>query len=337
MLVTLIWWSGDVSGKATRFNKECFEEAGHEVYPSEGEISDFSDVVFSPVPGLNFESIDKPVIVQFGGYGRQLVLPDQGFSDDAKECLEKANLVTVLDPSMFLELRGNGIDGETVTIPNATPPVTIPPKSHAGFRVLCPTTDSLGGLKNLGRFVKAAEIVGKEEDIQFVIPTKSRGIYRDPVDWLEVDNLKIVPHQPHDKMLEWYGKSDVIAPFSSCEIHPQTFFEGCLAGKPIIMDSMGLIQSVHRDFLEEMEEDYGTKSEKFHERWENRYRSGEGDHYLKAESSEELAELVLELYTDEKRRLELGGNSLKWANLFWEPANRGRKIISCFKETTGRK
>jgi len=332
--IVLLWWRGDVSGQATRFNKKCFEEAGHEVYPSEGDIPDFSDVVFSPIPGLNFKSIDKPVIVQFGGYGRQLVLPDQGFSDDAEECLKKADLVTVLDPSMFLELRENGIDRETVTIPNATPPVTIPPESHAGFRVLCPTTDSLGGLKNLDRFVEVAKIVGEEENIQFVIPVKSRGIYRNSVDWLEVDNLKIIPHQPHGKMLEWYGKSDVIAPFSAIEVFPQTFLEGCLAGKPVIMDSMGLIQSVHREFLEEMEEDYGTKSEKFHERWENRYHSGEGDHYLRAESSEEFAELVLELYTDEKKRLELGSNALDFINSFWEPRDRGRKIVSCFKEVS---
>jgi len=330
MLVTIIWWSGDVSGETTRFNKECFEEAGHKVILSNPNLA---DVVFSPVTNLNFEDINKPVIVQFGGYGRQLVLPDQGFSDDAKKCLREANLVTILDPAMFLELDKNGIDGETVTIPNATPPITIPPEKHAKFRVLCPTTDPLGGMKNLDRFVKAAEIAGKEEDIQFVIPVKSRGIYRNPVDWLEVDNLKIIPHQPYDKMLEWYGKSDIVAPFSSAEIFPQTFLEGCLAGKPVIMDSMGLIQSVHRDFLEEMEEDYGTiSSREFHKRWRNQYHSGEGDHYLHAGSAEELAEIVLELYTDEKRRVELGKNALEWLSEFWEPEDRGRKIISCFEE-----
>jgi len=321
-----------VAGEATRFNKVCFEEAGHKVYPSEGEIPDFSDLVFSPIPSLNFESIDKPVIVQFGGYGRQLVLPNQGFSDDAKKCLREAELVTILDPTMFLELEENGIGGETVTIPNATPPITIPPRNHAKFRVLCPTTDSLGGLKNLNRFVKAAEIVGGEEDIEFVIPVKSKGIYRDPVDWLEVDNLKIIPHQPYDKMLEWYGKSDIIAPLSEVEIFPQTFLEGCLAGKPVIMDSMGLIQSVHRDFLEEMEKDYGTKSEKFYKRWENQYHSGEGDHYLHAGSAEELAELVLELYADEKRRAELGNNALEWILKFWEPEDRGERITNCWRE-----
>ena len=331
MNICLVWWSGHRSGEATRFNKDCFEEAGHEVCPSEGEIPDFSDLVFSPIPGLNFESISKPVIVQFGGYGRQLVLPGQGFSSNAEECLEKADLVTILDPSMFLEMDKNGVDGETVTIPNATPPIAIPPRNHAKFRVLCPTTDSLGGLKNLDRFVEAAEIVGGEEDIEFVIPVKSKGIYRDPVDWLEVDNLKIIPHQPYNKMLEWYGKSDIIAPFSAHEIHPQTFFEGCLAGKPVIMDSMGLIQSVHWEHLSDMIGDFGMNSRDFHRKWRGEYGSGEGDHYLKAESSGELAELVLDLYADEKKRVELGNNAFDWASDYWEPRDRGERIIEVFK------
>jgi len=331
MLVTIIWWSGDVSGEATRFNKECFEEAGHKVILTNPNLA---DVVFSPITNLNFEDINKPVIVQFGGYGRQLVLPGRGFSDSAGECLEKADLVTILDPNIFLEMDKSGIDGETVTIPNATPPVTIPPKNHAKFRVLCPTTDPLEGMKNLDRFAEAAKIVGEEEDIEFVIPTKSRGIYRGPTDWLRIDNLRIIPRQPHDRMLEWYGKSDIIAPLSSCEIHPQTFYEGCLAGKPLIMDSMGLTQSVHRDFLEEMEEDYGTESKKFHERWENQYHSGEGDHYLHAGSAEELAELVLDLHADEKKRIRLGHNALDWVSRYWEPKDRGERIIDCWRESS---
>ena len=118
MLVTIIWWSGDVSGETTRFNKECFEGAGHKVILSNPNLA---DVVFSPVTNLNFEDINKPAIVQFGGYGRQLVLPNQGFSSNARGCFEKADLVTILDPNMFLEMDKNGVDGETVTIPNASP------------------------------------------------------------------------------------------------------------------------------------------------------------------------------------------------------------------------
>jgi len=325
-----------VSGETTRWNRECFGEAGHEVYPSGGDIPGFSDVVFSPIPDLNFESIDKPVIVQFGGYGRQLVLPNQGFSDNARKCLKEADLVTVLDPNMTIEMEEWGLDtSRTVTIPNAVPPITVPPKNDPEFTVLCPTTDPTDGFKRLDRFVEAARIVGEEEDsIKFVMPVKGRGIYRYPLEWLEAENLKILPRQPHEQMLEWYGRADIIAPFSKAEIFPQTALEAFLSGGPAIFDELGMIQSVHRDFLKEMEKDYGTKSEKFHERWENRYHSGEGDHYLHAESSEELAELVLELYTDEKRRLELGSNALDFINSFWEPRDRGKKIVSCFKEVS---
>jgi len=135
-------------------------------------------------------------------------------------------------------------------------------------------------------------------------------------------------------MLEWFGRADIIAPFSACEIFPQTFLEGCLAGKPMILDSFGKIQSVHRRYLSDMIEGFGENSMLFHEGWKGDYGSGEGDHYLHAGSAEELAELVLELYGDEKRRAELGNNALDWTDRFWEPKNRGKRIIEVFKNET---
>ena len=127
MLVTIIWWSGDVSGETTRFNKECFEGAGHKVILSNPNLA---DVVFSPVTNLNFEDINKPAIVQFGGYGRQLVLPNQGFSSNARGCFEKADLVTILVPQYVpRKWTKMGSMGRPCTIPNATPPITIPPRN----------------------------------------------------------------------------------------------------------------------------------------------------------------------------------------------------------------
>jgi len=334
MDICIIWWAG-ASGSGTRWNRECFEGAGHDVTVS-NEIPSWADLVFSPIPNLNFDSIRQPVVLQFGGYGRQLCLPGRGFSDAVEECMEKADLITVLDPNMTIEMEEWGLDSsKTVTIPNATPPITIPPKNDPKFTVLCPTADPTGGFKRLDRFVEAARIVGEEEDsIRFVMPVKSRGVYRYPLKWLEVENLKILPRQPHERMLEWFGRADIITPFSKAEVFPQTMLEACVAGKPLIVDQFGLIQSVHRDFLKEMEEDYGTESENFHKRWENRYHSGEGDHYLHAGSAEELAELVQELYGDEKRRAELGNNALDWIDHFWELSSRGKKIIEVFKNET---
>jgi len=330
--ICLVWWANP-SGPSTRWNRECFESAGHDVTVS-SEIPSWADLVFSPIPNLNFDSIGQPVVLQFGGYGRQLCLPGRGFSDTVGRCMEEADLTTVLDPNMTIEMEEWGVDSsKTVTIPNATPPITIPPKNDPKFTVLCPTTDPTDGFKRLDRFVEAARIVGEEEDsIRFVMPVKSRGVYRYPLEWLEVENLKLLPRQPYDRMLEWYGKSDVIAPFSKAEIFPQTALEAFLSGKPAIFDELGKIQSIHREYMEEIEGDFGTNSSEFHEKWKSKYRSGEGDHYLHAGSAEELAEIVLELYTDEKRRLELGSNALDFINSFWKPRDRGRKIISCFKE-----
>jgi len=310
----------------------CFSDAGHDVEVRfDLNENPSADLVFTPIPGIE---VDCPIVTQFGGYGTQLCMPEKGFSPLAKKSLEESDLVTILDPNMFLLMEREGLKGETVTIPNATPPINISPKNSSRFTVLCPTTDPYGGTKRLGRFVEGAKIVGEEEPkIEFVMPARSRRVWRSPIDWLKVENLRILPKQPFDRMLEWYGKSDVIAPFSKAEIFPQTVLEACVAGKPLIVDQFGLIQSVHRDFLEEMEGDYGTvSSREFHERWKNQYHSGEGDHYLHAGSAEELAELVLELYADEKRRTELGNNALKWILEFWKLKDRGERIIDCWRE-----
>ncbi|GAI54367.1 unnamed protein product [marine sediment metagenome] len=93
---------------------------------------------------------------------------------------------------------------------------------------------------------------------------------------------------------------------------------------------MGKIQSVNRKYVEEMVKWFGCSSKVFNELWEDKYKSGEGDHYLHAGSAEELARLILELYADEKRRLELGNNALEWVNAYskdWKPKDKGKKIL----------
>jgi len=333
MNICLVWWTNP-SGPSTRWNRECFESAGHDVTVS-NDIPSWTDLVFSPIPNLNFDNIRQPVVLQFGGYGRQLCLPGRGFSDTAGKYMEEAHLVTVLDPNMTMEMEEWGLDSsKTVTIPNAAPPITIPPQSDPKFTVLCPTTDPTDGFKRLDRFVESARIVGEEDDsIRFVMPVKSRGVYRYSLDWLEVENLRLLPRQPYDRMLEWYGRADVIAPFSKAEIFPQTALEAFLSGKPAIFDELGMIQSVHREHLGDMIQDFGMNSRDFHRKWRGEYGSGGGDHYLHAGSAEELAELVLELYTDERRRVELGKNALEWADQFWKPSSRGERIIECWRES----
>jgi len=321
-----------VGPNPTRWNERCFSDAGHEVEVRfDLNKNPNADLVFTPVPGIEVDCL----VTQFGGYGTQLCMPERGFSPLAEKSLEESDLVTILDPNMFLLMEQEGLDGETVTIPNATPPINIPPKNSTGFTVLCPTTDPYGGTKRLDRFVEGAKIVGEEEPkIEFVMPIRSRRVWRSPIDWLKVENLRILPRQPFDRMLEWYGKSDVIAPFSKAEIFPQTVLEAYVAGKPLIVDQFGLIQSVHRDFLEKMTDDFGMNSSEFYQRWKKEFGSGESDHYLKAGTSKELAELVLELYTDEKRRAELGKNAVEWVDRFWRPRDRGERIIDCWRESS---
>jgi len=153
-------------------------------------------------------------------------------------------------------------------------------------------------------------------------------VWHMPLDWLELDNVEFLPNMPHNTMLEQYARADVVIPFSAAEILPWTVFESFIAGKPTIVDVIGKVQSVHRKHVEEMVSWFGTPSRIFHEKWCDRYASGEGDHYLHASSAEDLAQLILELYHDEKRRLELGNNALEWVGAYkWKPKDKGMKVI----------
>ena len=329
----VLWWEGSKGPTSTRWNERCFSDAGYDVEVKfKLNQNPKADLIFTPIPGIG-PNCPVPVVTQFGGFGTQLYIPGKGFSNLATESLENSDLVILHDSNFHILMEEEGLDGKTVTVPNAVPPLSIPPKKSKNFTVLNPSGGSR--LKEPGRFVEAAKIVGREEsEIQFEMPIRSGRIWRAPIEWLKVENFKPLPTQPFEKMLDLYARADIVAPFSAAEIHPQTFYEACLAGKPLIEDQFGLIQSVHRDFLEEMIEDFGTESAEFHQRWKGDYESGEGNHYLKAESPEELAELVLELYADERRRAELGSEALKWINQFWRPKDRGERIIDCWRKSS---
>ncbi|GAI38953.1 unnamed protein product, partial [marine sediment metagenome] len=151
-----------------------------------------------------------------------------------------------------------------------------------------------------------------------------------PLDWLDTDNIEFLPHQPHERMIQLYASADIVCPWSAAEILPWTVFESFLAGKPTLVDKIGMVQSVHIKYVEEMVKWFGCSSKVFNELWEDKYKSGEGDHYLHAGSAEELAKIVIELYHDEKRRRQIGLNGLKWIDAYsqdWKPKSKGEKIL----------
>jgi len=324
MIVKIIEWMHR-PGTFSRWAADCFADAGCRVVIStDWKDTSGCDLVYTPVPGL--KKTDSPLFTQFEGYGNVSMLPGSKPSPQVKRTFDNSDKVGIIDPNMFIELLRCGIDQNTLMIPNPIPDITIPPKESPEFRVFYPS--GCWGIKQPGRVIQAAKIVGKEEPkIKFVMAVGSK-TWHMPLDWLELDNIEFLPNLPHDKFLEQYAKADIVAPFSAAEILPWTVFESFIAGKPTLVDKIGMVQSIHRKHVEEMVSWFGTPSRLFHDKWEWQYEGGLGDHYLRADSAEGLARLILELYKDEKKRLELGNNALEWVDAYkWKPKDKGEKIL----------
>jgi glycosyltransferase involved in cell wall biosynthesis len=324
MIVKIIEWFRR-PGTPTRWAADGFADAGCRVVIStDWKDTTGADLVYTPVPGL--KKMDSPLFTQFEGYGAVLVMPGSKPSPRVKMTFDNSDKVGVIDPNMHMELLRCGMDQNTLMLPNPIPDIVIPPKESQKFTVFYPS--GCWSIKKPERIIEAARLVGKEEPgIRFVMAVGSK-VWHMPLDWLELDNIEFLPNLSHAKMLEQYALADIVIPFSAAEVLPWTFFEALIAGKPIISDVIGKVQSVHRKYVEDMVSWFGTPSRIFHEKWEEKYGSGEGDHYLRASSPEMLAEMILALYDDEKRRLELGNNALEWVSAYkWRPKDKGTKIL----------
>jgi len=324
MIVKIIEWFRR-PGTPTRWAADCFADAVCRVVVStDWKDTSGADLVYTPVPGL--KKMDSPLFTQLEGYGAVLVMPGSKPSPRVKMTFDNSDKVGVIDPNMHMELLRCGMDQNTLMLPNPIPDIVIPPKESQKFTVFYPS--GCWSIKKPERIIEAARLVGKEEPgIRFVMSVGSK-IWHMPLDWLELDNVDFLPNLSHAKMLEQYAKADIVAPFSAAEILPWTVFEAFIAAKPTIVDVIGKVQSVHRKYVEELVSWFGVPSRLFHEKWEDKYASGEGDHYLHADSAEDLAKLIIELYHDEKRRAELGLHAQQWVDAYkWKPIDKGKKIL----------
>jgi len=325
MIVKIIEWYKRL-GPTSRWAADCFADAGCRVVIStDWKDTAGADLVYTPVPGL--KRTDSPIFTQFEGFGSVLITPESNKpSPLVKRTFDNSDKVGIIDPNMFIELTRCGIDQNTLMLPNPIPDITILPKESSKFTVFYPS--GCWGIKKPERIIQAARLVGKEEPgIRFVMCVGSK-VWHMPLDWLELDNVEFLPNLSHAKFLEQYSRADIVIPFSAAEILPWTVFESFIAGKPTIVDVIGKVQSVHRKYVEEMISWFGTPSRLFHEKWEDKYGSGEGDHYLHASSAEMLAEMILALHDDEKKRRELGLNALEWVSAYkWRPKDKGMKIL----------
>jgi len=126
-----------------------------------------------------------------------------------------------------------------------------------------------------------------------------------------------------------YSRADIVLPYSAAEVWPHTVGEAFLAGKPTIVDAIGMTQSVPKNKIGEMVEDFGLPSGEFEERHGDEYLAG--DHFIRCEGGpEKVAETILELYNDEGWRSELGNRASEWANEYekhWSLKDKGEKLL----------
>lgn len=332
--VRIIEWRGRL-GPTSRWAARYFKDVGCRVYVTDSQDTrGLVDLVYTPIPGLPRPNAPTKLFTQLEGYGEAAIMPGSAPSSRIEATFENSHEVMLADPNIHVELEKNGVGGDPIMLPNPAPDVDIPPRNTPNFTVFIPM--GTWDIKKPERAVQAARIVGEEEpSITFQMIISSRRSWSCPLDWLELDNIQFRPVVPYEDMLKLYGIADVVAPFSAAEVLPWTVFEGFISGKPTIVDVAGRIQTVHREHIEEMTSWYGASSDLFHRRWKEYYGSGEGDHYLHAGSAEELAQLILELYGDEKRRLELGNRAIEWVGEYdehWSFGDKGRKIIELTKE-----
>lgn len=323
-IVSIVWWPNQ-KGRLTRGNKEAFVDAGFDVEVTD-HPSRFSSLIFTPMPGVSV-NLNAPLVTQFGGYGPNLKLPASGVSPKVIKTFKSSNLVTVIDPNMARELWSDGVDEKTLMIPNSTSPPIVSGEPDRPFTVFNPMGDA--SIKKPEDFIKTVRMVGEEEpEIEFKMVSKS-DTWNNPIEWLGLDNLGVLPTQSYENMLALYSESDLIAHFSSAEICPWSIFEAFELGKPVIAKNLGLIQTVGAEHILEMIDDFNMASKEFDERWLGEYWSGEGDHFLHAETPEELADTIMELYNDKKRRLELRRKSIEWASQYgeWQPRDKGKAIL----------
>jgi len=330
--ITILWWQS-ATGQQGRWNPMAFHLAGHNVeYTESLHVSPFTDIIFTPIPGM---TSDKPLITQLGGYGRTLVLPGSKCSYRVEDTFKNSNMIVLLDPNMARELHRNGFDTSScVLIPNACPPpeeIQFNVEQQSKYFIVLNPSGTIP-IKRMERFVEAARVLGEyADDIKCIMTTRSNTHYNAPIEWLEVENLFVTPRLPYQQTMELFGVADVVAPFSAAEIHPQTFLEAMVLGKPTVMDKNGLVFTVQMDELEDMKKDFGKSVNTFHKTWKSMYHSGNGDHYRHAKDSNALVEHIMELYENRNKLRRLGERASMWASRYWKLQERGQMIIDCFE------
>jgi len=317
-------WSGQTGDRQSR-HKLMFEQAGAEVVDVDNGNPHF---VWTPIPGMD-NDVTCPMITQLGGFGSNYLLPSTPKPSPAfEQTFINSDIVSTIDPIMYhvLDKRHEGM--KVVPLPS-------PHKFAEGienvddgkFNVLNP----MGSMefKKPEEFVEGVKIVGEENsDIHFYLVQKGKHTLQFPTEWLDLDNLTILPQMPMEELKKYYGLADVIAPWSAAETGPNTAFEGFALGLPVVTRMMGLTLTVSHEHLPDMIDDFGMGVRDFDDKWKSRYGSGDGEHYVQAETVDEFVDTILHLYNNQGKQWK----GKEWIDKWWDLEDRGECYLDLFRE-----
>jgi len=321
MKMILTYWQSLGSQAPILGNTRGFREAGVEVefIPIHRlNINHFkdADLFFTPSP-LQLLRFDPPcfTVLQMGG---RVSFPN------LNRAIEHAELVTMLDPNLYIWFKSQGIEldwSKIRLVPNGLHYDLFKPKrdvEHNGFKVL---TAKIGGTAKPGtNFIKVAEKVHEKgyRQIRFMAPVQD--IYR--TRWS--NHIRPLKSRPYYKMPQLYQEADVYLNVPKEEVLPNSVFESFMTGLPTVVGtfthSIGRIQTIPTSKLEEMKRDFGLSIDVFHEKWSRFY--DRGDHYLKGSTIDEVADIIIRLYEDQVERFRYGIRASLWAKtLSWVMVN----------------
>lgn len=324
LTVGLQWWENQ-SGKKVEYHEKQFKLAGFKTVKESPWKR--CDCIYSSIPGWTPNSCNVPIVQHYMGYGEGYITPEGDVGLNVVNSLEEADMKIILDPNIALTLKKTDVDKEKYrdmkVIPLSRRPETLfcEDVTSDRFIVLNPSKD--WDIKKPEKFIEAVEIVGREApEILFIFPSATWHARNAEFFDNDLNNLIVTARLPHHLVKMFYKMADVVTPWSFAETFSFAAMESMFYGKPTITKMTAKTFTIAEEYLDSVISDFGMNVEDFHERWKSKYFTGDGKHFIHAETPEELAENILKLYTDRKERERLGDNAKKWESNFWTERER---------------
>lgn len=328
-------WYKSQSGNRYDRIKKAIESTGATVIEYENRSSFDIDFVYSSIPNRSF---DEFTYSHLGGYGT-LINPRGYMSEKYKMMLKESDVLLMLDPLLYLEsfrqadLPDRILD-KIVICPLGKPQVNRDVDAEIDtdkFIVFNPMGD--WDIKRIDEFIKTVRIVNDRmgDKIHFLQTTKNGGIYNNRLEWLNIDNLTLLPEMSYEDMMKIYKVSDLVTPWSNCEVFSNTAMESFSFGKPTILRTFSKILSIDKEYLDDLQSSYFSNVKDFHERFKDLYETGKGEHYLATDDYTELADMIIDVYKNYEDYQYIGKNAKKWMDNFWTKKEKFESLQSHYR------